>query len=73
MNKPGPKPLCLCGECRRCRVRRNNAARYRRMPKEIACKNAEYKRRRKLGLKSGRELSDQEMDRRAAEWLSKVR
>lgn len=65
--KPGPAPSCLCGHCRTCRCRRYRAANYRKNPEQLSREKAEYKRRRLERLKEG--PSDEELDRRAAEWL----
>lgn len=66
-SKPGPKPSCECGRCRKCQMRQYRAAHYRRDPKAISAEKAEYKRRRMQRIRN--EPSDSELDRRAAEWL----
>jgi hypothetical protein len=46
---------------------------YHRNAEKIARKNAETKRRRKAGIVASQAgLSDDELDRRAAEWLMTV-
>jgi hypothetical protein len=68
--KPGPPRSCTCGACCLCRKRASHMAYYHRNAEKVARKNAETKARRKAKVKAG--PPDQELDRRAAEWLANL-
>ena len=64
--KPGPPPLCNCGECRRCKVGAARRRHYQRNREAIIRKNVAAKAEaRRLVRESVRQVSDEEMDRRA--------
>jgi hypothetical protein len=71
--KPGPPRLCDCGACYRCNKRRSHMAYYHRNAAKIKAKNAETEKARIAGERAKAPVSDQELDRRAAEWLASLR
>jgi hypothetical protein len=73
--KPGPPRLCECGECVCCKHRAHREKYYQRNAKRLIQLSAEYRRRRKKAalqkplILSGRNADD-DLDRKAAEWLA---
>lgn len=69
--KPGPTPSCTSGDCRTCRSRVVRMRFYFRHRAEIIPRNVAAKRNRKRRVAFN--LSDEELDRRASEWLRRIR
>ena len=68
--KPGPPRICDCGECVTCKHRKHRERYYQRNAKRLIQLSAEYRRRRKNRPRPAPAGTDDELDRKAAEWLA---
>jgi hypothetical protein len=68
MLRPGPAPICICGECRICKTRAYRDRYYKRNRGQIIPQNTEAKRRRR----DMSEVSDAELDRRALVMMGRL-
>jgi hypothetical protein len=72
--KPGPPRICECGECIVCKHRKHRYRYYQRNRERLIQLSAEYRRRRELlphSSPTSRIDKDDDLDRKAAEWLEK--
>ena len=69
--KPGPPRECYCGECTLCKHRKHAVNFYQRNKDAIIRKNSENRRLRKQRAKRPQrpQPADDELDRKAREWL----
>jgi hypothetical protein len=65
-----PLPICTCGSCRLCKVRVAERNYYYRNREAVSKKNYEYTKRRRVIKRM--EPNDEELDRKAREWLLKL-